>query len=49
MYLVQSMAALWDDVWFLTGKAEGKREGFEANRTLSLVVHVVSRAVMMGR
>jgi hypothetical protein len=48
MYLVQGMSALWDDVRFLTGQAEGEGEGFEADGALPLVVHVVSRAVLVG-
>lgn len=42
------MTALWDDVRFLTGQAEGEGERFKANGTLALVVHVVNRVVVVG-
>ncbi len=45
---MQGMTALWDDVRFLTGQAEGEGERFQAYGTLALVVHVVNRVVVVG-
>ena len=38
-YLVESMAALWNDMGLFSGQSEAEAEGLEANGALVLVVH----------